>query len=171
MVKTYKVLIIGEGAVGKTSVASRYTTGAFKESHLMTIGANFMLKNIVLSNGESVRLSLWDTAGQEKFRQIVETYYKGSSGVILVYDITRRASFEELDYWRSTAEHHVPDAKYVIVGNKLDLADQREVTEDEGRVLATKWNFPYFETSAMLNLNITELFAKISEMMAGISNE
>jgi len=165
MVKQYKVLVVGEGAVGKTSIATRYTTGGFKESHLMTVGANFMLKNLEMESGDVVRLSIWDTAGQEKFRKVVETYYKGGKGVLLCFDITNRKSFEEIEYWRDTTKKNVPNAKFILVGNKSDLDDQRVVSTEEGETLAKEWGTSYFETSAKLNSGIDECFLKLTHLM------
>ncbi len=165
MVKTFKVLIIGEGAVGKTSIATRYTTGGFKESHLMTVGANFMLKNLELKDGSALRLSIWDTAGQEKFRKIVETYYKGGKGVLVCFDVTNRKSFEEIDYWFNTSKSKIPDAKICLIGTKIDLDVARKVSKDEALSFAKELNLPYFETSALKNLGISEAFEYLSEQM------
>jgi small GTP-binding protein len=167
MTKTYKILIVGEGAVGKTSIATRYTTGAFKESHLLTIGANFMLKNLEMEDGTTIRLNIWDTAGQEKFRKVVESYYKGGRGVLITFDITNKKSFDEISYWYETAKIQVPDAVYILVGNKSDLADKRVISEIEAIDLANKWNISYIETSAKLNQNINEVFNKLTEKMVG----
>jgi len=165
MVKQYKVLVVGEGAVGKTSIATRYTTGGFKESHLMTVGANFMLKNLEMESGDVVRLSIWDTAGQEKFRKVVETYYRGGKGVLLCFDITNRKTFEEIHYWMDTTSKNVPNAKFILIGNKSDLEDQRVVNKEEGETLANEWGAPYFETSAKLNSGINECFLKLTHLM------
>ncbi len=171
MAKKYKILVIGEGAVGKTSIATRYTRGAFKESHLMTLGANFMLKDIKLTDGEKVRLSIWDTAGQERFRKVVETYYKGASGTILTFDLTNKKSFEELDYWKNTSNDKVKEMKYVMVGNKLDLEDNREVPTELAQNKADEWGIPYFEASAKTNININEIFDKMTELLMENKND
>ena len=168
MSKKYKVLVIGQGAVGKTSIATRYTRGAFKESHLMTLGANFMLKDVKLPDGEKIRLSIWDTAGQERFRKIVVGYYKGAKGTILTFDITQKNTFEELEYWKNTSNSKVPDMKYVMVGNKLDLEENREVTTEEAMAKAAEWNIPYFETSAKVNININEVFEKMTDLLLNL---
>ncbi len=167
MATQFKILVVGEGAVGKTSIATRYTTGGFKESHLMTVGANFMLKNLEMEDGTMVRLSIWDTAGQEKFRRVVETYYKGGKGVLICFDITNRKTFEELEYWRSTSTKHIPDASFILVGNKADLEEQRAVSKEDAEALAKEWNLPYFETSAKMNYGIDECFLKLTHMMLG----
>ncbi len=164
MVKAYKILIIGDGAVGKTSIATRYTTGGFKESHLMTVGANFMLKNIDV-NGKQIRLSIWDTAGQEKFRKVVESYYTGGKGVMICFAINSRQSFESLKYWYDSAKKFVPTAQLILVGNKSDLEDQREVSRNEAVAQAEEWGLPYIETSAMLNRNISDAFLTLAKMI------
>lgn len=165
MVKSFKVLVVGEGAVGKTSIAQRYTTGGFKESHLMTLGANFMLKDLKIDEETTIRLSIWDTAGQERFRKIVETYYKGASGVILTYDITSRPSFDELEYWIQTIDSKVPNIKKVVVANKVDLDSNRVINPQEGMELAKRIEASFYETSAKLNYNISEIFTDISRQM------
>lgn len=163
--KSFKILVIGEGAVGKTSIATRYTTGAYKESHLMTLGANFMLKDIKMGD-RKIRLSIWDTAGQEKFRKIVETYYAKAHGIVLVFDLNQKRTFDELEYWLGVAKEKVPDAKKILVGNKLDLADvSREVETASAQTYADEHGMPYFESSAKLNANISEVFGKMAELV------
>ncbi len=165
MVTTWKILVIGEGAVGKTSIATRYTTGGFKESHLMTVGANFMLKNLEI-NGQTVKLSIWDTAGQEKFRKVVESYYKGGSGVLICFAINDRRSFEALEYWYSSTQKHLgTNAKYVLVGNKSDLESDREVKKEEAESWAQAHGMKYFETSALKNTNIKEVFEYLANLI------
>ena len=165
MVTAYKILVIGDGAVGKTSIATRYTTGGFKESHLMTVGANFMLKTLNI-DGKSVKLSIWDTAGQEKFRKVVESYYKGGKGVLICFAINDRRSFEALDYWYSSTQKQLGDkAKYVLVGNKSDLEDNRVVSKEEAEKWAREHNMQYFETSALLNENISDVFEHITRLI------
>lgn len=166
MATTFKILVIGEGSVGKTSIATRYTRGAFKESHLMTLGANFMLKDVKLESGEKVRLSIWDTAGQERFRKVVETYYKGAKGTILTFDLTNKKTFEELEYWKNTSNEKIADMKYILVGNKSDLAgQQRAVSTEVAQAKADEWGIPYFETSAKLNININEVFEEMTDLL------
>lgn len=165
MVTAYKILVIGEGAVGKTSIATRYTTGGFKESHLMTVGANFMLKNLEL-DGKTIKLSIWDTAGQEKFRRVVESYYKGGKGVLICFAINDRRSFEALEYWYSSTKKNLGDnAKYVLVGNKADLEAQREVSTEEAEQWGKDHGMRYFETSALQNKNIKEVFEYLANLI------
>ena len=171
MLHNFKVLVLGEAAVGKTSIATRYTTGGYKESHLMTVGANFMLKNIELENGTLCRLNIWDTAGQERFRRFVESYYRGGKGVILCFDITRYHSFETMDYWKKSAEANAKDAKFLLIGNKFDLEEEREVPTKEASEKAAYWGVPYFETSAKLNQGIADAFLTLTrEMVAEIGD-
>ncbi|RMG32531.1 MAG: GTP-binding protein [Methanobacteriota archaeon] len=165
MVTTWKILVIGEGAVGKTSIATRYTTGGFKESHLMTVGANFMLKNLEIG-GKTIKLSIWDTAGQEKFRKVVESYYKGGKGVLICFAINDRRSFDALDYWYSSTQKQLGEnAKYVLVGNKSDLENSREVSTEEAEQWATAHGMKYFETSALQNKNIKEVFEYLANLI------
>ena len=166
--KVFKILVIGDAAVGKTAIATRYTTGAFKESHLMTLGANFMLKDLKLEEEVNVRLQIWDTAGQERFRRVVEMYYKNAQGVILTFSVDRKDSFDNLSYWRETALSKVPLSKFVLVANKIDLpVDDWEVSLDAANELSKDSQIPLIETSAKTNTNVDDVFTTLTKLMVG----
>ena len=157
-----KVLVIGEAGVGKSSLMLRFTEEKFSTDILPTVGLDFRVK-VMDHKGYSVKLSIWDTAGQERFKNITSAYFRGAHGVVLVYDITSRRSFENLENW--VAE----EAKYsreketmkLVVGNKSDQAGEREVTSEEGRMWAERRGFIFIETSAWNNSGVDTAFYEL----------
>lgn len=158
----FKVLIIGNSCVGKSNILLRFSDNLFHESFLPTIGVDFKIRNVECKN-KTIKLHIWDTAGQERFKTITATYYKGAHGIILVYDITDRISFQEIENWLSEIEHHA-SAKVtkILVGNKSDLEDQRQVSYQEGKDFADKLGMEFLETSAKSRINIDETFMKLT---------
>ena len=153
----FKLLIIGESGVGKTCLLLRYTDDSFTTNHLTTIGVDLKIKMINLEN-KIIKLQLWDTGGQERFRTISKTYYKGAQGIILTYDITDQNSFKNVRNWYNQIKANAPTNVYkVLVGNKCDKPD-RVVTEEEGIMLANELGMRFFETSAKTNQNVNEVF-------------
>ena len=162
----YKILILGDTAVGKTCVLTRYTDNRFEKNYLSTIGIDYKLKNIKLDNGQAVKLQIWDTIGQEHFRAITKNYYKGAQGIILIYDITDRETFENVRNWITSIKSEA-DEKVVIVlvGNKCDFEAKRKVSKAEGEQLAKELNLSFFECSAKENKNINETFNGLVEKL------
>ena len=160
---TFKILTIGESGVGKTSVLLRYTEQKFNKNHLTTIGIDFKAKTINL-HSKSIKLKIWDTAGQERFRNITQQYYKGADGIVLVFDVTVRESYEKVTEWMKQINLYTQRDKIglVLLGNKVD-AESREVKTEEGIALANEFQVKYFETSALNNLNIEESFNALTE--------
>jgi small GTP-binding protein len=170
-----KVCLLGDGAVGKTALRERYLGKQFSSGYVMTIGADFAVKKTeIKSDGESgsqtVKFQIWDLAGQPRFNSVRELYYKGSHGGLLVFDITRRDSFNNLNAWveelyKNSGRGNMP---ITLLGNKVDLRDETEdpVTEEEAReyikVLKKQYNIefevPYLETSAKTGVNVEESF-------------
>lgn len=158
----FKLLLIGDSGVGKTCVLYRFSDEAFYSDFMPTIGIDFKIKTVELY-GKRIRLQLWDTSGQEKFRTITHSYYRGALGIFVVYDITCRRSFENLDFWIANIKEHGSDtAVMCIVGNKCD-ADTRQVTMDEGLKYAQRHNCNFFETSALTDINIDQAFQYMTE--------
>jgi Ras-related protein Rab-8A len=158
-----KVLMLGDSNVGKSCLVLKFVderTGPIKS--MPTIGIDFKIKRIMLG-GRSVRLSIFDTAGQERYRTITASYYRGSQGIVLVYDITERNSFESMRNWLEQIDQ-CADARVmkVLVANKVDLEDARKVDRSEGEALAREFNMKYFETSAQTGLNVTDVFHGIA---------
>ncbi|KAM4619523.1 ras-related protein Rab-8B-like isoform 1-T1 [Polymixia lowei] len=136
MAKTYdylfKLLLIGDSGVGKTCLLFRFSEDAFNTTFISTIGIDFKIRTIEL-NGKRVKLQIWDTAGQERFRTITTAYYRGAMGIMLVYDICNEKSFENIKNWiRNIEEHASSDVEKMILGNKCDMTDRRQVSKDRG---------------------------------------
>lgn len=147
----FKVIAIGDSSVGKTSIIHRYCKNTFAEKTKPTIGVEFYTKSLDY-NDENVKLQIWDTAGQERFRGMASNYYKGACGVLLVYDVTCHESFKNLEIWYDEIIQHVRvNTAIVIVGNKKDIKDKREITEEDAKHYAKCKGSTYIETSAANN--------------------
>ena len=161
----FKIIILGDASVGKTNIVSKYLRDEFDQDTKSTVGAVFNAKNLEIENTK-IKLQIWDTAGQEVYKSIVSSYYKGAKGAILVYDITRKTSFENIDKW-------IPDLKanadidliMILIGNKSDLEEQREVTEEEGKQKAENYKMAFMETSAKNGSNIEKAFQELVESL------
>ena len=157
----FKILIIGESGVGKTCFLLRYAENSFVANHLLTIGIDFKIKVIEIE-GKNIKLQIWDTAGQDRFRTITKTYYKGSHGVILVYDVCDERSFGNVKNWVNQIEQNAKSSICkVLVGNKCDKAE-RVITEEQGRKLAEEYNMKFYETSAKTGQNVEEAFTYLT---------
>ena len=170
----FKIIIIGNAYVGKTSIVSSLIERPMSQQYQNTIGVDFSVKNLELENHKKIKLQLWDTAGQETFHSIIKSYYRYVSGVIVVFDVTDRESFQKIDYWlyqynkenecnkeykKNKHQHPI-----LLLGNKCDVkASKRVVTEKEATQKAQDIGAIYFETSAYANLHIQESFRALSE--------
>jgi len=154
-----KFIIIGDTGVGKTQIVYRYTKGEFNDAIESTLGTDFSSKNIKI-NDKIFHLELWDTAGMETFKAIRQNYYKNAACAIIVYDITNKSSFESIDKWIKECDMYSYNDNLImiLVGNKTDLSDEREVTEEEGKSLIKNDNMEFFESSALNGYNINEIF-------------
>ncbi|ELW67098.1 Ras-related protein Rab-8A [Tupaia chinensis] len=161
MAKTYdylfKLLLIGDSGVGKTCVLFRFSEDAFNSTFISTIGIDFKIRTIEL-DGKRIKLQIWDTAGQERFRTITTAYYRGAMGIMLVYDITNEKSFDNIRNWiRNIEEHASADVEKMILGNKCDVNDKRQVSKERGEKLALDYGIKFMETSAKANINVENL--------------
>uniref|UniRef100_A0A061QJY4 Ras-related protein Rab-8A n=1 Tax=Tetraselmis sp. GSL018 TaxID=582737 RepID=A0A061QJY4_9CHLO len=159
-----KLLFIGDSGVGKSCLLLRYTDNSFTDSFITTIGIDFKTKHTEVE-GQLVRLQVWDTAGQERFKTITSAYYRGAMGIIIVYDITDRASFVNVRNWMKNVEQHASDSvNKILVGNKCDMDDEglRQVPYAAGQKLAVELGIPFLETSAKDNINVDEAFLTIA---------
>ena len=156
-----KILTLGDTTVGKSSIVLRYAEDKFNENNaLATIGIDFKIKQIY-RGGELIKVSIYDTAGQERFQNIIKHYYRGANGVLLTYDITNRSSFEKLAFWLQDLKDNsdnIEDLYICLIGNKIDSEDKREVTTEEANIYAKNNNMPYFEVSAKTGQGIKRLF-------------
>ena len=160
MVKLYLIIYIKlkRIAVGKSCILLQFTKNKFREQHEITIGVEFDTK-IIEINGKLIKIQIWDTAGHEAFQSITRAYYKGAVGALLVYDITRRDSYEHLNKWLKEIKNNASkDITIILIGNKKDLENQRQVTYEEGESFARENNLLFLETSAKSADNINEAF-------------
>ena len=151
--KTVKLLLIGDSSVGKSAILNSYCGEEFKVNFMPTIGIDFKVKTIK-KKGENIKLQIWDTAGQERFRAITASYYRGASGVMVVYDVTDWESFRNAQTWLENV-YEIPK---ILVGNKSDLGAHRKISREEGEELAGKYRAPFYETSAKTGENIQKAF-------------
>ena len=154
----FRYIIVGDTSVGKSCLLLQFTEHKFRHQHELTIGVEFGGKTIEVKN-KNIKIQIWDTAGQEQFQSITRTYYNGAIGALLVYDITKHETFEHIDKWLSELKANgSKDVCCILIGNKKDLEDQRQVRYEEGKDLADKNNLLFLETSAKTAENVHESF-------------
>jgi small GTP-binding protein len=164
-----KIVLLGDGAVGKTAIQTRYTKGFFREDYKVTIGMQYAVKvcDIVASSGQKqqLRLQIWDLAGQERFHFMRSAFIEGSKGAVLVYDVTKRKSFDNLDAWLTELSNAIGGkVPMVLVGNKTDLPD-RVVSSKEGKAFAKKNGLAFLEASAKTGDQIDDVFMEIGKLI------
>ena len=172
----YKILLLGDSDVGKSCFLMRYADNVFVDNHMTTIGLDYKLKYIQLDSGEIIQVQLWDTAGHERYRTISKNYYKGSHGILLLYDVTKTNSFENIREWiRDIREEVYEKAIIFLIGNKIDKKEDRKIQTEQGAKLAEEFNLPFFEASAKSGENVDEIFKalykKISEVYIELQKE
>ncbi len=161
-----KYIIIGDSSVGKSNLLLRYAHDKFNEDYQATIGVEFGAKNVEIKN-KTFRIQIWDTAGQENFRSITRAYYKNSVCAIIVYDITNKESFNNIQNWIEDCKNQCPKTIFfVLVGNKNDLENERKVSFDEGKKFADSNNILFFESSAKTGNNVEDIFYKSAECIS-----
>ena len=157
----FKVPVAGDGAVGKTSLIVRYTQGTFTDTYKMTIGTSFAVKTVDLDS-VMVKLQIWDLAGQPHFGGVRPLFYQGSTGVIYVFSVIDRSSFDHLVGWLEEAGKNAGNVPGILIGNKTDLMDQREVSREEAEAYAAQHGLKYIETSAKLDENVGDAFQQVA---------
>jgi Ras-related protein Rab-11A len=159
----FKVVLIGDSAVGKSNLMTRYTQDEFSENTPSTIGVEFMTKGLKIDQRD-VKVQIWDTAGQERFRAISRSIYHGAKGAMIVYDITSQSSFDHVPNWLAELRQHVaPTAAVMLIGNKSDLAHCRQVPTEVAKKYAQDNNLSFLETSALDGANVGEAFRVLAE--------
>eukprot|EP01103_Thecamoeba_quadrilineata_P018581 TRINITY_DN7122_c0_g1_i1.p1 TRINITY_DN7122_c0_g1~~TRINITY_DN7122_c0_g1_i1.p1 ORF type:complete len:205 (+),score=25.84 TRINITY_DN7122_c0_g1_i1:18-632(+) len=154
----FKYIIVGDTAVGKSCLLLQFTDNRFQAVYDLTIGVEFGSKTVTIEQNQ-VKLQIWDTAGQEKFRSITRSYYRGASGCLLVYDITRRETFEHLGTWLDDCRKFSnQNIVIMLIGNKVDEESKRAVSKEEGEEFAKRYNLTFIETSAKTNQNVEQAF-------------
>ena len=162
----FKMILIGDSGVGKTNILNRYINNTFSETTKSTVGVELGTK-VEEYNNTKIKVQIWDTAGQERYKSITKTYYKGAKGAFIVYDITKKDSFKNIDKWiQDLREFGEDDAAILIVGNKSDLEESREVTTDEVKKKAEVYKMAYCETSALKSKNINYAFQTLIKLVA-----
>ncbi|XKL64342.1 hypothetical protein PGB90_004428 [Kerria lacca] len=160
----FKLLIIGDSGVGKSSLLLRFADNTFSGSYITTIGVDFKIRTVEI-DGERVKLQIWDTAGQERFRTITSTYYRGTHGVIVVYDVTNGESFANVKRWLHEIEQNCEFVNKILVGNKNDAPERKIVITEDAQRFADQMNIQLFETSAKDNINVEEMFMAITRQV------
>lgn len=167
----FKLLIIGNSSVGKTSFLFRYVDDSFTSAFVSTVGIDFKVKT-VFRKDKRIKLQIWDTAGQERYRTITTAYYRGAMGFLLMYDITNQESFNAVQDWATQIKTYSWDnARVVLVGNKCDMEDDRLVPTEDGQRLAEELGFQFFEASAKDNINIKQVFEHLVDDICEKMNE
>mmetsp|Transcript_19548 Transcript_19548/g.21852 ORF Transcript_19548/g.21852 Transcript_19548/m.21852 type:complete len:203 (+) Transcript_19548:76-684(+) len=154
----FKYIIVGDTAVGKSCLLLQFTDKRFQPVHDLTIGVEFGSRTITIDENQ-IKLQIWDTAGQEKFRSITRSYYRGAAGALLVYDITRRETFDHLQSWLEDCRRYSnQNIVIMLIGNKSDLENKRSVSKEEGQEFANKNGLTFLETSAKTAANVEAAF-------------
>lgn len=163
----FKIVMLGDGAVGKTALTLRFTEDHFDVDYKRTIGSDFAVKRVAVPDLDAnVTLQIWDLAGQPRFESVRQSFYRGARGGLLVYDVTRRRTFINLDRWIEEAYQSIGGRiPFVIVANKVDLTESRIVMTEEGREFADKHGYLYVESSALTGENVEEAYVALCKVM------
>ncbi|CAG87807.2 DEHA2E05918p [Debaryomyces hansenii CBS767] len=170
ILRKYKIVFLGDQSVGKTSLITRFMYDTFDDQYAATIGIDFLSKTMYLEDNKTIRLQLWDTAGQERFRSLIPSYIRDSHVAVICYDITNKKSFENLNKWIQDVKlERGDDVIIVVVGNKSDLNNKRQVTMEECEAYLKSINGKFcIETSTKANHNVKQLFKKIASSLPDV---
>ncbi|XP_955461.1 small GTP-binding protein Rab1, putative [Theileria annulata] len=162
----FKIIVIGDSGTGKSSLLLRFADNTYSESYMSTIGVDFKIKTVKIDN-TTIKLQIWDTAGQERFRTITSTYYRGAHGIICVYDVTNKLSFDHItETWLQDIDKYATsNVCKLLIGNKIDLVDSRVVLADEAKHVAEQNNMNYIEASAKTDSNVEKAFTTIAKAL------
>jgi small GTP-binding protein len=162
----FKVIMIGDLAVGKTSILNRFVNNEFNIFYQCTVGVEYKTKNIKLDNINECNLKIWDTCGEERFRSITKLYFKDTQGAVLVFDLTSKSSFDKLNVWLDILNESAPkDISIILVGNKMDIKERKVYLSDDAKKFALKNKMTYIEVSAKEGTNVIYLFETICKKM------
>jgi len=166
----FKIILLGDVGVGKTAIFQRFITNKFSIDYHCTINCEYKVHSIKLNNNALVKLNLWDTAGTEKFQSVTRSYYKNSNGIVLIFDLTSRKSFNQLKKWVNEINDYCPkESEIILVGNKSDC-NNRTIEKEEAQLFAKKNNYDYIETSALNGTNVLLLFETLSKKLVEKEN-
>ena len=170
--KSCQILLIGDSLVGKTCLIQRYVNGTFKDDYILTVGLDYHTKLEIINN-LNVSVKLWDTAGQERFKALTPSFFRNAEGVVIAYDVTNSESFDNLKFWISSIKTNLFEKNIfipiIIIGNKIDLEDMREISKDVASTFAKENKFKYFETSAKTGEGVDEAFRDlVNQVLANL---
>ena len=160
----FKMIVVGDGAVGKTTLTQKLITGKFQTQYKMTLGVDLSVKFLKI-NQTIVKLQIWDTGGQERFQYVSPIYYRGALGALCCYDITKRTTFENVPKWIRNVENYCGNIPKILVATKQDLEEFRVVTEEEGRNFAKERDLYFFETSSKSGFNLKKPFFALTKQI------
>jgi Ras-related protein Rab-1A len=159
-----KILLCGDSSVGKTSLLLKYTDNYFPELHISTIGVEYKIKELNI-NGRKVILRIWDTSGQERYRSITQNFYRNANGILFVFDLTNKVTFDNIKNWLTDSQNFETKVIKILVGNKSDLIEERKVDQDSVERYADKKEMQYYETSAKDGNNVDKAFRELAELI------
>ena len=159
-----KILTLGDSGVGKTSIIQKFVNDKFSQNMLSTIGVDFQSKIIMIDNTK-VKLKIWDTTGQERFKTLTSQYYNGADGALLIFDVTNKESFKRINFWMNelNEKKKLNELGLLLIGNKIDLVNKRIIDKEEAENFAKNNNLSYYETSALKNININNIIIDIAK--------
>ena len=166
-----KLLLVGDTSVGKTSILSKYIDDIFEENQISTIGVEYKVKSLII-NGRKINLRIWDSSGQERFRSITQSFFRNAEGILYIFDLTEKKTFEGVKQWLIDSESYNLNIKKILVGNKVDLVEKRKVEREIIDNFVKKIQLKYYEMSAKDGTNIDNVFRELAEMiLSGFSEE